>query len=90
MSRSNSSAKVSKESVLAALRAAGGGGLRNVEIRRAIFGAGKEDLDQAGCATTVILGLLKVEGRVRLEANRWTLGELKTCAACGGKGVVSS
>ena len=64
---------VTRPSVLGALA---GGPLRNVEIRRVIFGKGKENTDVAGSRTTQILQALANEGKVKLDGNRWSLAGL--------------
>lgn len=78
---------VTKKQVLTALQA---GPLRNIEIRAAIFGKGREETDRAGCATTEALQSLKKDHLVTLQGPRWALREHETCTACKGRGFVAS
>lgn len=61
--------------------------LKNVEIRRVIFGAGNEENDLAGTNTSVALQRLKAQGMVQLlPGGRWVLEDVIDCPACQGRG----
>jgi hypothetical protein len=61
--------------------------LRNVEIRRAIFGDGNEEKDRAGIATSEALQALKLRKLVALiHGSRWGLVDVIGCPACEGHG----
>ena len=80
-------AKVTKEAVVAALQA---GPLKNVEIRRVIFGAGHEERDPSGSSTTEALQVLKRVGQVKVEGGKRSLLRHASCPACHGRGFAAS
>ena len=80
---------ITRDTVLEALKAAKAP-RRNVEIRRAILGAGNEEKDRAGTLTTAALQKLKAEGLVAMmHGSRWGLSDVIDCPACDGRGYLT-
>lgn len=77
---------ISHDQVLRVLKDAKGP-LKNIEIRRVIFGVGNEESDRAGANTSVALQRLKMQAKVQLlPGGRWALEDVIDCPACEGRG----